>query len=145
MPVQAVGLAISHSGGAKLTAPDRFLWNRVGNRGTDWIAGSDLCGSLRLVRGVRGGALYLGFLINRFRQNARLALAAFNAGEDAVDRNSGQIPPFIETLEYVPKVLKIYQALSKQQHQTTLRNAGTLNHDLDLADSQGAYVRSNPV
>ena len=81
----------------------------MGNRGADWIAGSDLCGSLRLVRlvrGVRGGALYLGFLINRFRQNARLALAAFNAGEDAVDRNSGQIPPFIETLEYVPKVLK---------------------------------------
>ena len=71
---------------------------------------------------VRGGALYLGFLINRFRQNVRLALAAFNAGEDAVDRNSGQIPPFIETLEYVPKVLKIYQALSEQRHQTTLRN-----------------------
>ena len=70
---------------------------------------------------VRGGALYLGFLINRFRQNVRLALAAFNAGEDAVDRNSGQIPPFIETLEYVPKVLKIYRALTEeQQHQTTL-------------------------
>jgi soluble lytic murein transglycosylase-like protein len=70
---------------------------------------------------VRGGALYLGFLIKRFRQNVRLALAAFNAGEDAVERNSGQIPPFIETLEYVPKVLKIYQALTEQQQrQTTL-------------------------
>jgi soluble lytic murein transglycosylase-like protein len=69
---------------------------------------------------VRGGALYLGFLINRFRRNVRLALAAFNAGEDAVDRNSGQIPPFVETLEYVPKVLKIYQVLSEQQRQTTL-------------------------
>jgi soluble lytic murein transglycosylase-like protein len=69
---------------------------------------------------VRGGALYLGFLIIRFRQNVRLALAAFNAGEDAVDRNSGQIPPFIETLEYVPKVLKIYQALTERQRQTTL-------------------------
>ena len=69
---------------------------------------------------VRGGALYLGFLVNRFRQNVRLALAAFNAGEDAVDRNSGQIPPFIETLEYVPKVLKIYQALTERQRQTTL-------------------------
>jgi soluble lytic murein transglycosylase-like protein len=64
---------------------------------------------------VRGGTRYLGFLINRFRQNVRLALAAFNAGEDAVDRSSGQIPPFIETLEYVPKVLKVYQALSNQQ------------------------------
>jgi soluble lytic murein transglycosylase-like protein len=66
---------------------------------------------------VRGGAHYLGFLINRFRQNVRLALAAFNAGEDAVDRSSGQIPPFVETLEYVPKVLKIYQALSGLKHQ----------------------------
>ena len=64
---------------------------------------------------VRGGALYLGFLINRFRQNVRLALAAFNAGEDAVDRSAGQIPPFIETLEYVPKVMQIYQALAAQQ------------------------------
>ena len=68
---------------------------------------------------VRGGALYLGFLVNRFRQNVRLALAAFNAGEDAVDRNSGQIPPFTETLEYVPKVLKIYQALTEQQQPQT--------------------------
>jgi len=69
---------------------------------------------------VRGGAVYLGFLINRFGQNVRLALAAFNAGEEAVDRASGQIPPFIETLEYVPKVLKVYQALSERQRQTTL-------------------------
>jgi len=68
---------------------------------------------------IRGGARYLGFLINRFRQDVRLALAAFNAGEDAVDRNSGQIPPFIETLEYVPKVLKIYEALTERQRQTT--------------------------
>src|SRR6201985_2790647 len=69
---------------------------------------------------VRGGALYLGFLFNRFRQNVRLALAAFNAGEDAVDRNSGEIPPFAETLEYVPKVLKIYQELGARQRQTAL-------------------------
>jgi soluble lytic murein transglycosylase-like protein len=67
---------------------------------------------------VRGGALYLGFLITRFRQNVRLALAAFNAGEDAVERNSGQIPPFSETLEYVPKVLKIYHALTERQRQS---------------------------
>jgi hypothetical protein len=73
------------------------------------------------LQNVRGGALYLGFLIKRFRQNVHLALAAFNAGENAVDRSSGQIPPFIETLEYIPKVLKIYQALTdQQQRQTTL-------------------------
>jgi soluble lytic murein transglycosylase-like protein len=64
---------------------------------------------------VRGGALYLGFLINRFHKNVRLALAAFNAGEDAVDRNSGEIPPFSETLDYIPKVLRIYQVLTEQE------------------------------
>jgi soluble lytic murein transglycosylase-like protein len=71
------------------------------------------------LQNVRGGALYLGFLIKRFRQNVHLALAAFNAGEDAVDRSSGQIPPFIETLQYIPKVLKIYQALTDQQQRQT--------------------------
>ena len=71
---------------------------------------------------VHGGALYLGFLINRFGQNVRLALAAFNAGEDAVDRSAGQIPPFSETLEYVPKVLKVYQALT-ELHQPRLAAA----------------------
>jgi soluble lytic murein transglycosylase-like protein len=67
------------------------------------------------LQNVRGGARYLGFLIKRFRQNVDLALAAFNAGEDAVDRYAGQIPPFMETLEYVPKVLRIYQTLNGQQ------------------------------
>ena len=63
---------------------------------------------------VHGGALYLKFLLNRFRQDVRLALAAYNAGEQAVDRNGGQVPPFTETLAYVPRVLKIYQLLQTQ-------------------------------
>src|SRR5450631_3995268 len=63
---------------------------------------------------VHAGARYLKFLMNRFGQNVRLALAAYNAGEDAVARNGGQIPPFTETMAYVPKVLKIYRMLSNQ-------------------------------
>lgn len=68
---------------------------------------------------VRGGALYLGFLINKFDKNVRLALAAFNAGEAAVDRNARQIPPFSETLAYVPKVMRIYRALAGKPHTQT--------------------------
>jgi soluble lytic murein transglycosylase-like protein len=63
---------------------------------------------------VHGGARYLKFLMDRFGQNVRLALAAYNAGEEAVDRNGGQIPPFTETMAYVPKVLKIYRMLTSQ-------------------------------
>lgn len=67
---------------------------------------------------VHGGARYLKFLIDRFGQNVRLALAAYNAGEDAVDRNGGQIPPYTETMAYVPKVLKIYRMLTAQSRAT---------------------------
>ena len=63
---------------------------------------------------VHGGARYLKFLIDRFGHDVRLALAAYNAGEEAVDRNGGQIPPFSETMAYVPRVLKIYKMLSEQ-------------------------------
>jgi soluble lytic murein transglycosylase-like protein len=66
------------------------------------------------MQNVHGGASYLKFLMNRFGQDVRLALAAYNAGEDAVDRNGGQIPPFSETRAYVPRVLKIYRMLADQ-------------------------------
>jgi soluble lytic murein transglycosylase-like protein len=63
---------------------------------------------------VNGGARYLSFLLGHFRQDVRLALAAYNAGEDAVERNGRQIPPFSETMAYVPRVLKIYRMLGGQ-------------------------------
>jgi len=63
---------------------------------------------------IHGGAQYLKFLIDRFGQDVRLALAAYNAGEEAVERNGGQIPPFSETMAYVPRVLRIYQMLTAQ-------------------------------
>jgi soluble lytic murein transglycosylase-like protein len=56
--------------------------------------------------------------MDRFGQDVRLALAAYNAGEQAVDRSGGQIPPFEETLEYVPRVLKIYRMLKDQPRAT---------------------------
>jgi soluble lytic murein transglycosylase-like protein len=67
---------------------------------------------------VHAGARYLKFLMDRFGQNIRLALAAYNAGEDAVERNGRQIPPFTETMAYVPKVLRIYRMLSDRPRAT---------------------------
>ena len=67
---------------------------------------------------VHAGARYLKFLIDRFGHDVRLALAAYNAGEEAVARNGGQIPPFSETMAYVPRVLKIYKLLGEQPRST---------------------------
>ena len=70
------------------------------------------------LQNVHAGARYLKFLIDRFGHDVRLALAAYNAGEEAVDRNGGQIPPFSETMAYVPRVLKIYQMLTDLPRKT---------------------------
>ncbi len=67
---------------------------------------------------VHAGAQYLKFLMDRFGQDLRLALAAYNAGENAVDRNGGQIPPFAETMAYVPRVLRIYHMLKREMRST---------------------------
>jgi soluble lytic murein transglycosylase-like protein len=55
-----------------------------------------------------GGTRYLKDLLIRFDRNLELALAGYNAGENAVERFGNQIPPFDETQKYVRKVLKLY-------------------------------------
>ena len=62
---------------------------------------------------VRGGARYLSDLLKRYGNHLELALAAYNAGEDAVERSGRTIPPFAETRAYVPAVLKLYRAFAK--------------------------------
>ena len=60
---------------------------------------------------VKAGARYLRDLMDRYEDDLTLALAAYNAGEGAVERFGKQIPPFRETRAYVPEVLRIYRAL----------------------------------
>jgi soluble lytic murein transglycosylase-like protein len=53
---------------------------------------------------IRGGTTYLRQLIDRYDGNEELALAAYNAGSNAVDRHGRAVPPYRETREYVKKV-----------------------------------------
>lgn len=57
---------------------------------------------------IYGGAAYLRDLLTLFGNDMQLALAAYNAGEGAVMQH-GKIPPYRETVQYVPKVLSYYQ------------------------------------
>lgn len=54
-----------------------------------------------------GSAKYLSDLVDMFRNDIVLALAAYNAGEQAVLRHAG-VPPYSETRAYVPKVLSAF-------------------------------------
>ncbi len=55
------------------------------------------------------GARYLRDLLRMFGGDVRLAVAAYNAGENAVIRHGRRVPPYRETIKYVPMVLERYQ------------------------------------
>jgi hypothetical protein len=58
---------------------------------------------------IRGGAQYLRDLLKMFDSNLKLAVAGYNAGENAVKKYNNSIPPYPETQNYVAQVLALYQ------------------------------------
>ncbi|MEO8103879.1 MAG: lytic transglycosylase domain-containing protein [Betaproteobacteria bacterium] len=58
---------------------------------------------------INGGARYLRDLVRMFNNDVQLAVAAYNAGENAVLRAGNRIPPFQETMTYVPRVMSYYR------------------------------------
>jgi soluble lytic murein transglycosylase-like protein len=65
------------------------------------------------VANVSGGTRYLRDLLQMFDDNLVLAIAAYNAGENAVISYGHRIPPYAETKTYVQRVLKYYNDYKK--------------------------------
>ena len=84
---------------------------------------------------IRGGTKYLRQLLDRFRGNLPLALAAYNAGERVVDRYR-TLPPIDETRRYVRKVLLYYRTFLTRDLASTRRV---------IASSEPAGQLSAPV
>jgi hypothetical protein len=57
---------------------------------------------------IDAGTRYLGNLLQRYRNDLALALAAYNAGPERVEQY-GRVPPFAETVSYVRKVQRTYE------------------------------------
>jgi soluble lytic murein transglycosylase-like protein len=64
------------------------------------------------VENIQGGAKYLKYLLDLYHGDYPLALAAYNAGEQAVARYGG-VPPYAETRNYVDMVQKQLQQTAK--------------------------------
>ncbi len=61
---------------------------------------------------IDGGVKYMRMLLDMFGGDVRLALAGYNAGEGAVMKYGGNIPPYNETREYVRRITARYSSIS---------------------------------
>lgn len=75
----------------------------------------DVVNPLDPVQNLHGGARYLRDLMKAFNNDVNLTLAAYNAGKSAVVKHGNSIPPFRETMIYVPRVLALYRRYQSEQ------------------------------
>jgi len=99
---------------------------------------------------VEGGVRYLRFLLDYYKNDYPKAIAAYNAGEGAVDRYQG-IPPYSETRNYVYQVAKNLRAarLAEEARGKAARNAASpgagenvSQAKVEAADQETSY---NPI
>ena len=91
---------------------DRYAVSRVGAKGLMQLmpATADSMGVHNIFNAkdnIRGGTRYFRQMLEEFEFDVELALAAYNAGPNAVKKYNG-IPPYDETQKYVKKVIKYY-------------------------------------
>jgi soluble lytic murein transglycosylase-like protein len=75
---------------------------------------------------INGGARYLKYLLDKYDYKLDLVLSAYNAGEKALARYGGKIPPFRETLRYIAAVRERYLRYRHDlEYETALSEQGT--------------------
>jgi soluble lytic murein transglycosylase len=85
---------------------------------------------------ISGGVRHLRYLLDRFQGNVPLALAAYNAGETRVSRDS-KIPSIGETREYVRRVLRYYKDYRRQDFRKYV------SFEAPALTTRLSYTRSN--
>jgi soluble lytic murein transglycosylase-like protein len=63
------------------------------------------------VQNIDGGSHYLSNMLKKYGNDITLALAAYNAGPDSVDKYGRRVPPYLETMKYVQRIAKTYAKL----------------------------------
>jgi soluble lytic murein transglycosylase-like protein len=97
--------------------------------------GVDLC---QPADNVRGGVRYLRFLHDRYR-NPFFILAAYNAGEEALEKNHG-VPPYPETVRFVSEVINDFYAWPLPSNGGRASPAGTAQVGAGASDTRDAGV-----
>jgi soluble lytic murein transglycosylase-like protein len=89
---------------------------------------------------IKAGTRYLRYLLDLFPGRLELALAAYNAGEGAVQRAGNQVPNYRETQNYVKTVMQLYGMLKPPSMSGTGRLPGRIRMELPVG---GAVGRGN--
>jgi soluble lytic murein transglycosylase-like protein len=87
---------------------------------------------------IEGGTKYLKDLIRLYNRQTKLVLAAYNAGQEAVRRYGGRIPPYQETRDYINRIMAKYNKPLTHSNRAVVKvrtsSGGTLlTNDPDIA------------
>ena len=85
---------------------------------------------------IRGGVTYLRWLLDHFDQDLTRAVAAYNAGENAVAKYGG-VPPYTETRNYLDKVNRLYSLTRRHNRAPSPRI-----HRIETEDGRVVYTNT---